>query len=288
MYQLTLHWKENNQIQIRTIDSQRYTILGRDPSCNIVVNPDDLKISREHIKIYFNVKEHNFYLCNLKGRDNPIKLNGTIITNQFVPLSKGSNISIGNYTNISISDIINLGENTNKIRLEWYDIHTGKKEGIYDPPIAIGRDMSSLPDHVPIAHKIVLNNVNVSRFHALIELQNNQLMIVDNNTTNKTYINGQKITQAIINHGDKIKIDTYEFTLEIIPPHHQNIIPKPINNPPANSSINPINNGATNQTYVICYNCGYKIAIKNVQNRNNTCPKCGSFNTGDSVIAINP
>jgi pSer/pThr/pTyr-binding forkhead associated (FHA) protein len=75
--------------------------------------------------------------------------------------------------------------------------------------MVIGRE-SNCDIPIPIEH--------LSRKHAELFFEGNQLYIKDLNSSNGTYLNGKKISKAKLNPGDKIKLDVVSF--EIIGPEH--------------------------------------------------------------------
>ena len=71
--------------------------------------------------------------------------------------------------------------------------------------IHIGRE----PDN-----DIILNHKTVSRYHAIIQVDGNQICIRDLGSSNGTFVNGHEINQlTAINTGDKIKFSEPEFIL---------------------------------------------------------------------------
>lgn len=72
--------------------SQEY-IIGRDPSCNIVL--DDILVSRIHGK--FGLREENYYYCDLSSK-NGSKINNTVAKpNQEYFLKPSDTITLGNH-----------------------------------------------------------------------------------------------------------------------------------------------------------------------------------------------
>jgi pSer/pThr/pTyr-binding forkhead associated (FHA) protein len=69
--------------------------------------------------------------------------------------------------------------------------------------ISIGRT----PDN-----DIVLNNKGVSRKHALIELNDEKALVIDNESLNGTFVNNRKISEEIIKDNDQITIGKYHLT----------------------------------------------------------------------------
>jgi len=73
---------------------------------------------------------------------------------------------------------------------------------LIEKKIIIGRD-ASCDITLPLEH--------LSRNHLSLEIRNNQLFLKDLDSSNGTYLNGKKINEAIVNSGDKIKIDVLTF-----------------------------------------------------------------------------
>lgn len=81
---------------------------------------------------------------------------------------------------------------------------TGKHEyPIKSAVVSIGRAATN---------DVAINKPTVSTKHATIEYRDNIFCIVDQRSSNGTFLNGQKITSEMrLKHGDKIKFDEYEF-----------------------------------------------------------------------------
>ncbi|NCJ08104.1 FHA domain-containing protein [Synechococcales cyanobacterium C] len=102
------------------------------------------------------------------------------------------------------------------IRLSWQDPSTGEQRLPHlSPPIALGREFT----HMPVdwqgqrVSRIVLNSGQVSRFHALLTWENDQLRLQDQNSSNGTQVNGGRQTDCLLNHGDVLEIGPYRITL---------------------------------------------------------------------------
>ena len=61
---------------------------------------------------------------------------------------------------------------------------------------------------------IRINDPSVSSSHAEIVLEGDKYHIHDLNSTNGTYINEEQVTDAILNHGDQIRIGGVEVVFE--------------------------------------------------------------------------
>ncbi len=105
-----------------------------------------------------------------------------------------------------------------QIRLVWEDPVTGEsKDPLLTVPIALGREFERLPDNLDGQRvcRIVLNSLEVSRYHASIELQQDKLIIVDRGSSNGIVVNGQKQTQSQIEPGDTIQIGNYQISIAL-------------------------------------------------------------------------
>src|SRR5581483_8059481 len=74
-----------------------------------------------------------------------------------------------------------------------------------DDPITIGR----LPENM-----IQVDNLSVSGNHARIVRENGNIVLYDNNSTNGTYVNGQRVARAVLSDGDTIHVGRHILTLE--------------------------------------------------------------------------
>jgi len=81
-----------------------------------------------------------------------------------------------------------------------------KRELLFDgDTISIGREPSNT---------LPLQGTQVSKAHARIERQRSEYFIVDLDSTNSTYINGEKLIpgkQAPLHHGDRVSISDYDL-----------------------------------------------------------------------------
>jgi len=83
------------------------------------------------------------------------------------------------------------------------------KEGSY----SIGRSLDS---------SLRLESADVSRLHARLVIGNTECRVIDENSTNGTFINGRPITQHSLSNGDIIQIGKFklEFSSKRISHHH--------------------------------------------------------------------
>lgn len=107
-----------------------------------------------------------------------------------------------------------------QVRLSWDDPATGeRREPLLTPPIALGRDFNSLPVQAngERVSRLVLSSGEVSRFHALIDLDRGGLIIIDQNSSNGIFVNGQPQRRITIANGDVLQIGPYQMSIAIAP-----------------------------------------------------------------------
>jgi len=122
-----------------------------------------------------------------------------------------------------------------QIRLSWEDPATGeRREPTLNIPIALGRDFSQLPADIGgrRVSRMVLNSLEVSRFHALIDQEPNGLVVIDQNSRNGTFVNGQQQTRCAIANGDSLQIGPYHINITFAAR-----IPPPVSPTSGNSQI---------------------------------------------------
>lgn len=94
------------------------------------------------------------------------------------------------------------------LRLIWEDPNTGECfERVNPLPITIGRAAS--------LNTIVLKNKHVSRQHAWLKRANDKILIIDQNSTNGTLVDGRSIKQAMLKVGDSFRIGPFTFTTDV-------------------------------------------------------------------------
>lgn len=103
------------------------------------------------------------------------------------------------------------------------------KKGILEldkPVVTIGRGN---------ANDLVLNDASISRFHAVVKLDDKKIVIADRNSTNGVVINGERIAREIeLKNGDVAVLGSYQLRLEQVDPKtllvRKSEIPSTINN----------------------------------------------------------
>lgn len=78
----------------------------------------------------------------------------------------------------------------------------GERFFVDRPRLMIGRDPQS---------DIFLNDMTVSRSHAIVELDEHGVKVTDAGSLNGTYINGVCADEALLNDGDVLQIGTFQM-----------------------------------------------------------------------------
>lgn len=171
--------------------------IGRGAHNQIVLNSN--RVSREHARI----EESNGQIII---RDLG-STNGTVLNQQRLQqpmkVQDGDLVQIGPFS-LTI-DVYPFYDSATVpgLTLHWSEPETGQvHEQPLHPPVTIGRDARNT---------IVLPTGRVSRQHALIEEEGGNLVIVDQGSTNGTFVNNQRQERAILKPGDTIRIGPYEL-----------------------------------------------------------------------------
>jgi pSer/pThr/pTyr-binding forkhead associated (FHA) protein len=139
--------------------------------------------------------------------------------------------------------------NNLEINLSWEDPATGElREPNLRVPITFGREFSQMPAEIrgQRVSRVLLDSSEVSRYHGLIDWEQDQLVVVDQNSVNGIYVNANRQKRSVINSGDTLKIGPYEITVSFsLNTPAVASTPAPISAPsPTNSTIqfNPATN----------------------------------------------
>jgi pSer/pThr/pTyr-binding forkhead associated (FHA) protein len=107
---------------------------------------------------------------------------------------------------------------TRYVRLTWSDVVTGEEREVVAPlPVSFGRT----PENT-----VALNSSKVSRHHAVLRMQDGGVFLEDQGSTNGTYVNQDRITQAPLPSGSGFRIGPFHFTMTVEPaPPRQAAVP---------------------------------------------------------------
>lgn len=81
-------------------------------------------------------------------------------------------------------------------------IEVGERFYLDQPRMTIGRDPES---------SIFLNDVTVSRSHAVLYVENNDVRVEDAGSLNGTYVNDAIVTDAVLKSGDSVQIGRFQM-----------------------------------------------------------------------------
>jgi pSer/pThr/pTyr-binding forkhead associated (FHA) protein len=166
----------------------RTITIGRSKVNQIVI--PDMSVSSEHAKITI-MDNGEVYIKDLNST------NGTYVNGQ----------KIYQPTRITATDNVEVS----KVKLDWLKFLNAELKGNAGGKTQLTPGGGSSSNQRTIGrtaeNNIVLSYSNVSHNHArLVKDANGQITIIDNNSTNGTYVNGQRITSAVLHHGDSVMI----------------------------------------------------------------------------------
>jgi len=127
-----------------------------------------------------------------------------------------------------------------QIQLSWEDPATGeRREPKLNVPIAFGREFARLPTEIrgQRVSRMLLNSNEVSRYHALIDWEQNQLVVIDQGSVNGIFVNGQQQTRCVLANGDVLQIGPYIMTVTLA-----SNASAQITSPPSTIQFNPNTN----------------------------------------------
>jgi ABC transport system ATP-binding/permease protein len=178
------------------IEPGRIYTIGRDSTtCHLVLS--DLEASRSHAEIY--VADNGKVTLTDNNSQNGTFLNSYRI-NSPVRISPGDRISIGK-TTIELSTV----EKEHLSKQQESSLHSSYHHAV-GSVISLGRDPSN---------NIVLDHPQVSRHHAVVETTDSGTFIKDLNSTNGTYVDGQRISgKHPLSTDSVIRIYGYRLTLD--------------------------------------------------------------------------
>ena len=105
-----------------------------------------------------------------------------------------------------------------QIRCSWIEPQTNtRREPTLTPPVAFGRDLATMQQRITgNLPRMVISHNAISSYHCLIDIENHQLVVIDQNSSNGTFVNNIRQNKALLNDGDILKIGGVEITINII------------------------------------------------------------------------
>ncbi|MDY6940381.1 MAG: FHA domain-containing protein [Cyanobacteriota bacterium] len=109
-----------------------------------------------------------------------------------------------------------------QIQLSWEDPKTRQlRKPTLSPPIALGRVFPEMPEEIDgrRVSRIVLQNDNrVSRYHVLIDRQQENWVAIDCNSGNGMWVNGTRQREWVLAQGDVLQIGWHQITVSLKTP----------------------------------------------------------------------
>lgn len=100
------------------------------------------------------------------------------------------------------ADTVELGVTEVPVLIVRKGVEVGERFYIDRPQMSVGRDPGS---------DIFLNDVTVSRSHALLAADGNDVTIKDAGSLNGTYVNDRIVTEASLRSGDMVQIGRFQM-----------------------------------------------------------------------------
>ncbi|MDY6783210.1 MAG: FHA domain-containing protein [Cyanobacteriota bacterium] len=130
-----------------------------------------------------------------------------------------------------------------QIQLSWDDPATGNhRQPVLNVPVALGREFGQMPAEAngkPVS-RMVLNSLEISRFHVLIDWENGSFWVTDQGSRNGIQVNGRRQTRMALARGDILTLGPYQITISFVG-RSSTILPNPPNPPGAERSQSPPN-----------------------------------------------
>jgi ABC-type multidrug transport system ATPase subunit/pSer/pThr/pTyr-binding forkhead associated (FHA) protein len=171
-------------------------VVGRAPGNDVVINHP--AVSGRHLSL--EITPTGYRVTDLNST------NGTIVNGQRIQPNAAQAVNV--------NDVLKIGDLTGN----WVNLGFKSKSGEALRQLSLGKlDLSNLTNVVigrdPSSY-LPLNHPTVSSRHAMIFKQGGGLMIRDLGSTNGTFVNGQRITQAPLKSGDTIQIGPFKLTYD--------------------------------------------------------------------------
>jgi hypothetical protein len=189
------------------------SLIGSDPLCELSIPGE------KFAAMIFNIGR-KMYIANLSRSRNSIVDSDGIHVEDGSPLAPGSSIKIGD-SDITfklskdmrfVKSGLEESENVDSDRMrlvaldqygnpfEHYDL---MKEG---SSFTIGRDSRQ-------ANIAIQGSSNISRVHCQVIMYKKRMMVMDNSSTNGSFVNGEKIKRGMVKPGDLLQLGDWSFIL---------------------------------------------------------------------------
>ncbi len=103
-----------------------------------------------------------------------------------------------------------------QIQLSWIDPNTGeRREPLLETPVAIGRQFQEMPQQSDgqRVSRVMIQDDLITDYHALIDWQNEELIVIDQNSSGGIKINGVQLTSGSLRNGDRLEIGSCKIVI---------------------------------------------------------------------------
>ncbi len=197
---LTVSSNIHSEMQVHLLNKQVLNI-GRDPDNDIVIA--EPIISARHAQI---VKDGNTLYLVHPHPSREKTLNGLWYQGQRLPGNQQFRKQLVN------GDVFRIGDEHGSVITLTYNDGTGNSTETLPETQPISLTQVQLTIGRTPENNVVLNHPQVSAHHALMEKVEGGYRIIDTNSTNHVYINGQRATNQLLRTGDEIRIGPYRLT----------------------------------------------------------------------------
>ena len=206
---LKIQFKDRRKPAMWLVDSSLK--LGSGKQCDIVIEDD--KVDELHASLL--IDHHDLTLTN-RSPNKSIFVNDVPVV-QDKKLKAWDVIKLGS-TELEILDPLKEAERPNPVSANKTVIRPAISEWLFKANSApltgqffqvshgftLGRDESA---------DIVIPLSLISRFHAKVIINKGKIIIEDTNSSNGTYVNGERITSCELRNNDQVKLDEFTFTV---------------------------------------------------------------------------
>ena len=219
------------RLVLRRPDGEQQAVtLGRDPvtigrSDGNTITIKDEWVSRRHMEIALGAD--GLYYARDLGSANGVLVNGQPI--QVVALKTGDLIRLGQYMlifTVETDGVVDSTRLARETRIESgapvratqsggvtpEDIEARREEeegGVATSLLLYGKELVRIGRAKE--NDLFLDNIQISRVHAEIRWDGQQYVISDLNSTNGTYVNGERVRQAALTEGARVQIGPFRF-----------------------------------------------------------------------------
>lgn len=200
---LKLQFKDKSREPIWIVENN-YTI-GTAASANLRL--DDPELSPQHAQL---ITQDRKLVFRALVSQPPCTLNGQLVDEAEV--KPGDTLAIGDTELLILHPHESISQPAlSEERLPQWSLvatsswMTGKEFKVGPDKVLVGRGSQC---------ELVIPGTHLSRQHAEVEVRGNQLLVRDLGSANGTYINNQRITEALANQGDEVRFDIYPFKIK--------------------------------------------------------------------------